>query len=179
MKKFTTLVLIVSFLSVASVASAASFTTPKTWDPYYEINGSYTYTQNLDLPTPALTLNSASLSITHKGNSNWEFYGWGEIWYARGEDNLFIGKLGDSEYSQRTDTFTLDSSVLSEIMDNSPWSLYVKLYDTVGGNDHLKVYASVISGDYTPASEPVPEPATMILLGSALAGLAAKRKFRK
>ncbi len=176
MRKAVILVLAVCFLSVASVASATSFSSLRTWDPYYTIEDYYSYTQPLNLPTPALTLNSAQLKITHKYNDNYEILGFGEVWYTYGENNLYIGKLGDSEYGNRTDTFTLSQSVLNEIMNNTPWSLVVKLDEDTWFDDYLRLYSSEICGDYT---EAVPEPASMILLGSVLAGLAARRKFKK
>ncbi len=176
MKKAAIGFLVFSFLAAAGTAAAATFSTPYDWNPNRVITEFYSYNLPLNLPTPAEALVSAQLKLRHYGNSNEEGFFSGEIWYARGEHNYLIGRLSESKNGYVTDTFDLSQNILNEIMDNHPWSLDVRLGEEESiWLRQLTLDWTEVCGEYT---EPVPEPATMILLGSGLAAFALKRKKR-
>ena len=137
----------------------------------------FTYEHVLDSVPSGATLNSADLSLTHMLNGDWSIMNFiGEVWYARSGGDIFIGDLSFSLCAWTTDTWTLGSDVLDEISSTDPLSLTVKLSQPmlIPIDGILALDESVLAGDYTP----IPEPATMILFGSGLLGLAALRRKR-
>jgi len=160
--------------AMGGIAAAAPFTDTIDWNPNITFNDNFTYTHNLNLNPPGLSIQSATLAITHYGNDNYSMYGFGEVWYAYGEDHIYIGKLGDSGHSWRTDSFNLSQAILDGIMGSNPWSLEVRLREDTSGSDYLTLDKSVLSGEYDPV--PTPEPATMILLSSGVAGMILNRR---
>lgn len=130
------------------------------------------------LDPPIDYINDATLSIKHAGNNDLLFpLRKSELWIVFGYANPisnFLGLLGRSVDDQmnpiwRTDSFVLDDEILDK-MGNHDWQLKVNLADITPGSDYLYLGKSELAGNYNPA---VPEPGTLMLLGSSLLGLGA------
>lgn len=167
MKKFlVTLLSVMWVFALASTASALTFS--DTINLNIDVYDYYTYVHTLDLDPPGVSVNSATLSIRHKNNQN----NYSEVWYVWNEDSDYIGRLSNSMYGYVTDTFNLSQSILNEIADGNPWQLRIYIGENTSGYDRITLACSTLAGDYNP----VPEPASLILIGSGLAGLVLRRR---
>ncbi len=138
------------------------------------------------------SFNSATLSITYSNVSN----GNGEVWAAWGSntggvptpgtthDYFSLGRLtGGSNNTQYTAGFALSGSQLPTVPPGGleTWTLYLAFRETTTGEDRFNLYTINLSGDYNqvPVQNPVPEPGTILLLGSGLVGLAGSKLRKK
>ena len=146
----------------------------------------FSYTHNITFSPPAELITLATLTISHAGNNAGIFSGI-EVWFITDQGETKLADLSDSvnifqEKYWVDQAIPLPSSIYSAISGAS-WSITFKLKENTGGTHYLYLDKSVLSGQYTPSEQtaPVPEPATMLLLGSGLIGLAgfASRKFKK
>jgi hypothetical protein len=186
----------VMVFGIGGMASATPFTDTEDFSgdgnfggrTYNQISDTenFSYTHNITFSPPAELITLATLTISHAGNNS---EGWfaNEVWFITDQGETKLADLSDSynliQGNYWVDqAFTLPPSLYSAISGGS-WSITFKLKENTGGTDYLYLDKSVLSGQYTPSEQtsPVPEPATMLLLGSGLIGLAgfARRKFKK
>ncbi|MDM8535637.1 PEP-CTERM sorting domain-containing protein [Desulfobacterales bacterium HSG17] len=130
----------------------------------------FLYEHSVDFNPAAQSIQSADLFLRHMhNNTNEEAYV-----MVEGGGIHWLGALSDSQSGWVEDKFTLGSHILSAI-SGSNWTIMLELKELTGGEDGIKLDYSKVSGEYNP----VPEPATMMLFGMGLLGLAGITRNRK
>jgi len=124
------------------------------------------------------TLEGVAWEDPNTGNGVWEDSGsYQDYFTIEAElDGVVIASTTSSPIDGQNVSFAVSLDVLSSsggLLDIDAWS-------TVSGGNSVEKWSldyAVLSGEFTP--EPVPEPTTMLLLGSGLAGLIGNRIRRK
>lgn len=131
----------------------------------------FEYSHFFDFDPAALNITSATLTLSHKGNSANP----GEAWLISGEGNILLGELLNSSIWV-DQAFPLSSDLFSRFSEDT-WELALILKENTTGMDKLWIDKSVVTVNYAPVSIP----SALVLFGSGLLGLVGigRKRLRK
>ena len=176
------LVLLVGFGGFAKAGSAVTFVglidfpaSTIATDTHSGNSIDYAYEHDLsELNAPGTLIHSAVLKLKHLGNQ--DLGPTAEIWYAFSGGGAFIGRLGESNSTARTDEWELPQGILDEIKAENLWKLKIGLSEQTSFNsERLTLLQSKLEIDYTPPSRDIPtapEPSTLFFVAAGLLALA-------
>ncbi len=165
---------------VAGGANALPFSNIVDWDDcvkrdrtairMFDNPGLFTITHNVFFGPNPVSITDLTLTISHLGNKA----NGGEVWLVSDSGEFFVGQLEQSRRKWVDQEFSLPSSLYEGII-SGVWSIEFNLSERTRGKDNIWIDKTMLSGNY----QSIPEPATMLLFGAGLAGLAIFRKKSK